>query len=51
MRRLEWGGWVAVALSGASLVVGVLIGIGEILGPATYTDTKYTWIQVYRVST
>jgi len=46
MRRLEWGGWVAVALSGASLVVGVLIGIGEILGPATYTDTKYTWIQV-----
>jgi NADH-quinone oxidoreductase subunit L len=46
MRRLEWGGWVAVALSGASMVVGVLIGVGEILGPTTYTDTKYTWIHV-----
>ena len=46
MRRLEWGGWVAVALSGASLVVGVLIAVGEMVNPGTYTDTRYTWIHL-----
>ena len=46
MRRLAWGGWVAVALSGASLVVGVLIGIGEMISPGAYVDTRYTWIHL-----
>ena len=46
MRRLEWGGWVAVTLSGASLVIGVLIGVGEMISPGTYVDTRYTWIHL-----
>jgi proton-translocating NADH-quinone oxidoreductase chain L len=28
------------------MVVGVLIGIGEILGPATYVDRRYTWLHL-----
>jgi len=46
MRRLEWGGWVAVAFAGASMVVGVLIGIGEMVNPGTYTDVRYTWLHL-----
>ncbi len=46
MRRLEWGGWVAVAFSGAAMVVGVLVGVGEMLGPATYVDRRYTWLHL-----
>ena len=46
MRRLEWGGWVAVALSGAAMVVGVLIGVGEMVNPGTYTDVRYTWLHL-----
>jgi len=46
MRRLEWGGWVAVAFSGAAMVVGVLIGVGEMVNPGTYTDVRYTWLHV-----
>jgi NADH-quinone oxidoreductase subunit L len=46
MRRLEWGGWLAVILSGASMVVGVLIGVGEMVSPGTYTDVHYTWLHL-----
>jgi NADH-quinone oxidoreductase subunit L len=46
MRRLEWGGWVAVVFSGAAMVVGVLIAVGEMLGPGTYTDVHYTWLHL-----
>jgi len=46
MRRLEWGGWVAVGFSGAAMVVGVLIGIGEMVSPGTYTDVRYTWLHL-----
>jgi len=46
MRRLEWGGWVAVAFSAAAMVVGVLIGIGEMVNPGTYTDVRYTWLHL-----
>ncbi|MGP8109242.1 MAG: NADH-quinone oxidoreductase subunit L [Thermoplasmata archaeon] len=44
--RLEWGGWIAVVLSGAAMVLGVLIGVGEILGPGSYVDVRYTWIHL-----
>jgi len=33
-------------LSGAAMVVGVLIGLGEILGPASYVDRSYTWLHL-----
>jgi NADH-quinone oxidoreductase subunit L len=46
MKRLEWGGWVAVAFSGVALVVGVLIGAGEMLSPGTYTNVQYTWLSL-----
>ncbi len=43
MARLEWGGWVAVVASGIAMVVGVLIAVGEMLAPGTYSDTSYRW--------
>jgi NADH-quinone oxidoreductase subunit L len=46
MKRLEWGGWIAVGLSGAALVVGVLIGAGEMLSPGSYTNVQYTWLHL-----
>ncbi len=46
MKRLEWGGWVAVGLSFVAMVIGVLIGIGEMLSPGTYTDTSTVWLNV-----
>ncbi|MGP8108018.1 MAG: NADH-quinone oxidoreductase subunit L [Thermoplasmata archaeon] len=46
MRRLEWGGWVAVAFSGVAMAVGVLIGVGEMANPGTYTDVRYTWLHL-----
>ena len=46
LRRFEHGGWVAVAFAGASMVLGVLIAIGEMLTPGTYTDVHYTWFTV-----
>jgi proton-translocating NADH-quinone oxidoreductase chain L len=46
LERLEWGGWVAVALSGAAMVVGVLIGVAEMMRPGAYTDVHYTWLHL-----
>ncbi|MGI0131841.1 MAG: NADH-quinone oxidoreductase subunit L [Thermoplasmata archaeon] len=46
LRRLEWGGWVAVALSFGAMIVGVLIAAGEMLHPGTYTDTSTTWLSL-----
>ncbi len=46
LERLEWGGWIAVLLSGAAMVVGVLIAIGEMLSPGTYTNVQFTWLHL-----
>ncbi|MCI4358084.1 MAG: NADH-quinone oxidoreductase subunit L [Thermoplasmata archaeon] len=46
MARLEWGGWVAVAFSFAAMVVGILVAIGEMLAPGSYTDSSVTWISI-----
>jgi NADH-quinone oxidoreductase subunit L len=46
MKRLEWGGWVAVGFSGAALVLGLLIGAGEMLSPGSYTNVQYTWLHL-----
>ena len=46
MARLEWGGWVAVAFAGAAMVLGVLIGAAEMMGPGRYTDVRYTWLHL-----
>jgi NADH-quinone oxidoreductase subunit L len=43
LKRLEWGGWVAVAAAFLAMVLGVLIAIGEMLSPGTYTDRSFTW--------
>ena len=46
LRRAEYGGWVAVGFGGAAMVLGLLIGVGEMLNPGTYTDTRYVWLSV-----
>ena len=46
LKRLEWGGWVAVAFSGAAMVLGVLIAAGEMMDPGRYTNVQYTWLQL-----
>ncbi|MCI4319346.1 MAG: NADH-quinone oxidoreductase subunit L [Thermoplasmata archaeon] len=46
LRRLEWGGWVAVVFSGAAMVIGVLIALGEALNPGQYTDRSYAWLSL-----
>ena len=46
LKSLEWGGWIAVGFAFLAMVVGVLIGIGEILGPGAYTDTSFTWLTI-----
>jgi NADH-quinone oxidoreductase subunit L len=44
--RLEWGGWIAVAASGAAMVLASLIALGEALSPSTYTDVHFTWLHL-----
>ncbi|MGI0055006.1 MAG: NADH-quinone oxidoreductase subunit L [Thermoplasmata archaeon] len=44
LAKWEHGGWIAVVAAGASMVVGVLIAVGEMLTPGTYTDVHATWI-------
>ena len=46
LRRLEWGGWLAVAFTGAAMVVGVLVALAEMLSPGSYTDQSFTWLSV-----
>ncbi|HTW56369.1 MAG TPA: NADH-quinone oxidoreductase subunit L [Thermoplasmata archaeon] len=46
LARLEWGGWLAVGFSGASMVLGVAIAATEMLHPGTYTDVRYTWLHL-----
>lgn len=46
LRTLEWGGWVAVVLSGAAMVLGVLIAFGEMQSPGTYTNVQFTWLHL-----
>jgi NADH-quinone oxidoreductase subunit L len=43
MPRLEWGGWVAVGGAFISMVLGVLIALGEMLSPGTYSDHSLAW--------
>jgi NADH-quinone oxidoreductase subunit L len=46
LRRLEWGGWIAVACSGAAMVLAVLIAFAESLDPSAYTNVQITWLRV-----
>ncbi len=46
LRRLEWGGWVAVAFSAAAMVLGSLIAVGEMLSPGSYTNVQFTWLHL-----
>jgi proton-translocating NADH-quinone oxidoreductase chain L len=43
MQKAEWGGWVAVGGSFAAMVLGVLIAVGEMLSPGTYSDRSFDW--------
>ena len=46
MARLEWGGWVAVGGAFVAMVLGVLIAVGEMLSPATYSDRSFVWFSL-----
>lgn len=46
LQRWEWGGWLAVGFAGAAMVLGVLIGVGEMLSPGTYTNVQFTWLHL-----
>lgn len=46
LAKLEWGGWLAVGFSAAAMVLGVLIAIGEMLSPSTYTNVQFTWLHL-----
>jgi NADH-quinone oxidoreductase subunit L len=46
LRRLEWGGWIAVGATGVSMVIGVLLAVAEILSPGHYFQQSYTWIHL-----
>ena len=46
LKRLEWGGWIAVGFAGVALVLGVLIAAGEMLSPGSYTNVQYTWFNL-----
>ena len=46
LKRLEWGGWIGVGFSAAALVLGVLIGAGEMLAPGRFTNVQYTWLHL-----
>ncbi|MGA8537750.1 MAG: NADH-quinone oxidoreductase subunit L [Thermoplasmata archaeon] len=46
LAKLEWGGWIAVALSAAAMVLGVLIAVGEMLSPGQYVNVQFTWLHL-----
>ncbi|HEV2316389.1 MAG TPA: NADH-quinone oxidoreductase subunit L [Thermoplasmata archaeon] len=46
LKQLEYGGWIAVGFAGLSMVVGVLIAVGEMLHTGSYTDTQYVWLSL-----
>jgi NADH-quinone oxidoreductase subunit L len=44
--RAEFGGWVAVGFSFVAMLLGVLIGVGEMLLPGTYSDHQFVWLSL-----
>ncbi|HZY70635.1 MAG TPA: NADH-quinone oxidoreductase subunit L [Thermoplasmata archaeon] len=38
LKKLEWGGWVAVGAAGLALLVALLIAAGEAMAPGQFTD-------------
>jgi NADH-quinone oxidoreductase subunit L len=46
LKKLEHGGWVAVAFAGAAMVVSVLVAAAEMLDPSHYSDQSFTWLQL-----
>jgi NADH-quinone oxidoreductase subunit L len=46
LKRLEYGGWIAVGCAGVAMVLSILIGAQEMMNPGRYTDVSYTWLSV-----
>ncbi|HEV2428294.1 MAG TPA: proton-conducting transporter membrane subunit, partial [Thermoplasmata archaeon] len=44
--RTESGGWIAVGFSFLAMVIGLFVGLAEILSPGSYTDANLTWFTV-----
>jgi len=46
LKRLEWGGWLAVGAAGFAMVLGVLIGVGEAASPGSWTNRQMLWLHL-----
>ncbi|MCI4349855.1 MAG: hypothetical protein L3J93_06550, partial [Thermoplasmata archaeon] len=46
MRRLAFGGWVAVGFAGAAMAVGILVALDELHTPGSYQDQSFTWLSI-----
>ncbi len=46
LKRLEWGGWLAVAAAAVAMVLGVLIGVGEAASPGATTNRQMLWLHL-----
>ncbi len=46
LRRLEWGGWLAVGAGGFAMALGTLIGVEEAAHPGEVTNVQTLWMHV-----
>jgi proton-translocating NADH-quinone oxidoreductase chain L len=46
LKRLEYGGWLAVGFGAATMLIAVAIAASEMFSPGTYTDQQYTWLSI-----
>jgi NADH-quinone oxidoreductase subunit L len=46
LKRLEWGGWVAVLASFVALGLSLLVAITEAINPGHFFDESYTWLSI-----
>ncbi|MCI4329273.1 MAG: NADH-quinone oxidoreductase subunit L, partial [Thermoplasmata archaeon] len=46
LKKLEYGGWVAVAAAGAAMVIGTLVAVAEMVNPGHYSDQSFTWLHL-----
>ncbi|MCI4332504.1 MAG: NADH-quinone oxidoreductase subunit L [Thermoplasmata archaeon] len=46
LKKLEYGGWVAVAAAGAAMVIGTLVAVAEMINPGHYSDQSFTWLHL-----
>ena len=46
LKRLESGGWIAVAAAFVALAVSLLVAWAELATPGHFSDSSYTWLSI-----